>query len=130
MADSTGTEPAEHDDTWDAERVRRLAPWAEPVPGVARMDLDSFIAWRHAQVGDGWRYELVDGWLIRRPAPTGAAAEIVRRLAEALVAAARPDDQVSIAPDLREGPVDTAARAPNAEASGERSDERADDSGD
>jgi len=55
------------DQRGDAMKHDTLAPWAEPVPDVAYpFTADALLGLRE----DEWRYELVDGRLVRM-APTG-----------------------------------------------------------
>jgi Uma2 family endonuclease len=57
-----------------------LAPWAEGVPGVGPMTVDELLA----LPVDGWRYELVEGRLVRMPGSGGEASTIAMNLAAAL----------------------------------------------
>jgi Uma2 family endonuclease len=43
-----------------------LAPWAEPVPEIGPLTVAELLTWPD----NGWRYELVEGRLVRMP-PTG-----------------------------------------------------------
>ncbi len=57
-----------------------VAPWGQVVPGVGPMTADELLR----LPDDGWRYELVDGVLVRM-APTGFEhAKLVHRLDKAL----------------------------------------------
>lgn len=52
------------------------APWAELVPGAPLMTVADLKAWPD----DGWRYELVQGVLVRMPLSSGGASHIAYRL--------------------------------------------------
>lgn len=58
-----------------------FAPWAEVVPGVGPMTADELLR----LPDDGWRYELVDGVLVRMPSPGFRHGRLVARLASALL---------------------------------------------
>ncbi len=57
------------------------APWAEVVPNVPPMRMDEFLDYPD---DDGYRYELVDGTLVRMVGTRPRAARITRRLYRAL----------------------------------------------
>jgi Uma2 family endonuclease len=58
----------------------RPAPWAEIVPGVDSMNERDLLA----LPDDAWRYELVEGVLVRMPPSGRRASRIARRLAARL----------------------------------------------
>ncbi len=53
-----------------------LAPWAEIVPGAGYMSVDDLAN----LADDGWKYELVDGVLVRMPLSSYGASNIAARL--------------------------------------------------
>lgn len=64
-----------------AVRMDTVAPWAEVVPGVGPMTLDDFLRWPDT---DGWRYELVEGVLVRVAGSRPRAVRVTDRLYRAL----------------------------------------------
>ena len=54
----------------------QLAPWAELVPDASTMTVDELLA----LPDDGWRYELVEGRLVRMPPSGFRASRIAMRL--------------------------------------------------
>jgi Uma2 family endonuclease len=58
-----------------------FAPWAEVVPGAGPMTVDELLQ----LPDDGWRYELVDGVLVRMPPPGFRHGRLVARLASTLL---------------------------------------------
>lgn len=72
-----------------------LAPWAEIVPHPKPMTEDDLMA----LADDGWRYELVEGVLVRMPPSGRRASRIARRLAARLgdVVDARGLGEVTVA---------------------------------
>lgn len=63
-----------------------LAPWAELVPDTGPMTVDELMA----LPDDGWRYELVEGRLVRMPPPGGEHGRLAFRLGVALHAFVTP----------------------------------------
>ena len=59
-----------------------LAPWAEPAPG-ARFPLSADDL--PLLPGDDWRYELVEGRLVRMPPPGGGHGYITLEIAATLL---------------------------------------------
>src|SRR4051794_40300112 len=57
------------------------APWAEIVPGLGPMTVDDLVNWPE---DDGWRYELVEGVLVRVAGSRPKAVRITDRLYRAL----------------------------------------------
>ena len=51
-----------------------IAPWAQPVPGKGPMTADELL---HLPENDEWRYELVDGVLVKLPSPGYEHGEII-----------------------------------------------------
>ena len=66
-----------------------LAPWAEVVPNMPPMSMDEFLAYVD---DDGYRYELVEGTLVRMVGTRPRAARIARRLYRALDAFVQTQD--------------------------------------
>jgi Uma2 family endonuclease len=58
-----------------------LAPWAEIVPGVGPMTVDDLLHWPE---DDGWRYEVVEGVLVRVAGSRPKAVRVTDRLYRAL----------------------------------------------
>lgn len=70
-----------------AHNTSTLAPWAELVPDVGPMTVDELLA----RPEDGeWRYELVEGRLVRMPGSGGEASLIAGQLLTALNIFVRP----------------------------------------
>jgi Uma2 family endonuclease len=57
-----------------------IAPWANIVGGVGPVSVDDLLSWPD----DGWRYEVVEGALVRMAGSGARAATIARRLAARL----------------------------------------------
>lgn len=68
-------------------RSATRAPWAEIVPGAGPMTVEDLLAWPD---DDGWRYELVEGVLVRMAGCGEQAATIGVIVASALFAFVRP----------------------------------------
>ncbi len=73
---------------WDARGMEAhaietgaVAPWAEIVPNTPPMTIDDFLAYPEE---DGWRYELVDGVLVRMVGCRPRAIRITMRLLDVL----------------------------------------------
>ncbi len=60
--------------TWPPVAV---APWAEVVPGAGPMTMADYLAYPD---GDGYRYELVDGVLVRMAGTRPEAGDVTRAL--------------------------------------------------
>lgn len=58
-----------------------IAPWAQPVPGKGPMTADELL---HLPENDEWRYELVDGVLVKMPSPGFLHGRLVGRLGRVL----------------------------------------------
>ncbi len=58
-----------------------LAPWAEIVPGVGPMTVEDLLRWPD---DDGWRYEVVEGVLVRVAGSRPKAVRVTDRLYRAL----------------------------------------------
>lgn len=69
-----------------AHNTNALAPWAELVPGVGPMTVDELLA----RPDDGWRYELVEGRLVRMPGSGLEASRIAAYLLWALLSFVMP----------------------------------------
>lgn len=71
-----------------AREVSSIAPWAEIVPEAPYpMSVEEFERWPEEP---GWRYELIDGRLVRMPGPGGQHGEIALRIGAALRAYVAP----------------------------------------
>jgi len=58
-----------------------VAPWAEIIPGVGPMTVEDLLRWPGA---DGWRYEVVEGVLVRVAGSRPKAVRVTDRLYRAL----------------------------------------------
>ena len=71
-----------------------LAPWGEIVPNVSAMTVDDLLA----LPDDGWRYELVEGRLVRMPPSGYRASRIAGRLYVAVLAFADAHARGAVTP--------------------------------